>query len=241
MSHALARKRALRSLGRKLRLGTGPLDTGLLDIALTHDSYAAERARDWTVPISNERLEFLGDAILGAAVAHALYDSHPDKAEGALSRMRAALVSRAALAQTAGRMGIPALLLLGKGESAAGGAHRPSILAGAFEALVGAVYLSQGLDAAQQFVVREHLSHATPSDASDPKTALQEYAQAKFKEAPRYSVAAQVGPPHARTFTVAVEIRGQTVGSGSGQTKKKAESAAARQALGNVGRRPQRI
>lgn len=239
MSEGLARKRAMQGLARKLGLrsaGQGEL----LDIALTHDSFSAERDGRKDPAPSNERLEFLGDAVLGAIVAHALYQRHPDKPEGKLSRLRAALVSRAALAQTAEQLGIAPLLLLGRGETAAGGARRPSILASAFEALVGAVYVSGGYDAARRFIERHHLAHAKTSDLVDPKTTLQEYAQARFKKAPHYATIAHSGPAHARTFTVAVEIAGETMGSGDGATKKQAEAAAAREALERLGARPTR-
>jgi ribonuclease-3 len=234
VSEGLSRKRAVRSFARRLGLGESTAQSGLLDTALTHDSYAAEKGAH----ASNERLEFLGDAVLGALVSHALYLRHADQPEGMLSRLRAALISRHALAQTAQRLEIAPLLLLGRGESAAGGADRPSILAAALEAIIGAVYLSEGLDASRRFIERHHLAHVTPSEVIDPKTALQEYAQAKYKKAPHYAIAAQRGPSHARVFTVNVSVGGKTVGSGEGATKKQAETAAARAALAKMG--PQR-
>jgi ribonuclease III len=240
VSQGLARKRALRGLARKLGLGDAAarspaVDIALLDVALTHDSHSAERAGRHESAPSNERLEFLGDAVLGALVAEALFRRHPDKPEGKLSRLRAALVSRGALAQTAQRLEIAPLLLLGRGEAAAGGAQRPSILAAAFEAIVGAVYLSSGHEAARRFIERHHLAHAAPSDITDPKTTLQEYVQAKFKKAPHYALSAHSGPAHARVFTVAVDIAGQGMGTGEGATKQQAETAAAREALERLG------
>jgi ribonuclease-3 len=215
-------------------------DYALLDAALTHDSYAHERpASDAAATVSNERLEFLGDAVLGHVVAHALYERYPHEPEGALSRRRAALVSRAALAAAARRIEVGPLLLLGKGEAAAGGEHRPSILAAVFEALVGAVYLSEGFDAAGRFVAREHLAHAGEPDAPDPKTALQEHAQARFKRPPVYAVVLEAGPAHAKTFTVSVSIGGRTMGTGSGSTKKQAQAQAATQALQKLALRSQ--
>ena len=229
MSKALARKRALRELARRLDVSPLVLQSGRLEQALTHDSYAAERhdARGG----ANERLEFLGDAVVGAIVAHALFEQHPQEPEGTLSRMRAALVSRATLAETARRLDLGKFVLLGRGEEAAGGAQRPSILAAAFEAVVGALYLSAGLDAARRFVTRHHLAHAGSGESLDPKTALQEYVQAKYKKAPHYAMTAQSGPAHARTFSVAVSVGGVELGSGQGATKKQAEAAAAREAL----------
>lgn len=232
MAEALSRRRALRLFGKKLGLkSVAAGDCKLLNVALTHDSYASETG---AAAPSNERLEFLGDAIIGAAVAVALYERHPDKSEGKLSPLRAALVSKTALAQTAQRLQLAPLLQLGKGERAGGGAERPSILASALEAVVGAIYFCDGFDAACKFVEAQHLAHFKPVETADPKTALQEYAQARFKQAPRYTVTAQSGPPHQRTFDVTVAIRGEVMGAGSGATKKQAETAAARQALQKV-------
>ena len=237
MSAGLSRRRALQSLARRLGLGESIVESGLLDTALTHDSYAAEQGSH----ASNERLEFLGDAVLGALVSHSLYESHADKPEGTLSRLRAAIVSRQALALTAQRLDIAPLIALGRGERAAGGSERPSILAAALEATIGAVYLSEGLEASRRFIDRHHLAHVKPSDIIDPKTALQEYAQAKYKKAPHYAIGAQRGPSHARVFTVSVSVAGKTVGSGEGPTKKQAEAAAARAALAKIGQqRPNR-
>ena len=237
MSGRLSRRRALQSLARRLDLGESTVESGLLDTALTHDSYAAEQGGR----SSNERLEFLGDAVLGALVSHSLYARYSNKPEGALSRLRATLVSRQALAQTAQRLDIAPLILLGRGETASGGKDRPSILSAAVEAIIGAVYLSEGLEASRRFIERHHLAHLNPSDIIDPKTALQEYAQAKYKKAPHYAIAAQRGPSHARVFTVSVSVAGKTVGSGEGATKKQAEAAAARAALAKIGQqRPNR-
>lgn len=215
-------------------------DCALLDVALTHDSYGYERARPGETAVSNERLEFLGDAVLGHAVARYLYERYPDEPEGALSRRRAALVSREALAASAQRLDVGPLLLLGKGEAASGGERRPSILAAVFEALVGAVYLREGFDAAASFVTREHLAHAAVPEASDPKTALQEYAQARFKHAPVYAVTGEAGPAHAKAFTVAVTVGGKVMGTGTGPTKKLAQARAAAQALSAIPKRAQR-
>jgi ribonuclease-3 len=242
LTRNLARRRALRAFGKRLRLKAAILgDCELLDIALTHDSYAYERKRPASSPpVSNERLEFLGDAVLGHAVAHALYERYPDEPEGMLSRRRAAIVSRDVLAATARRIDAGPLLLLGKGEAAAGGEQRPSILAGVFEALVGAVYLSEGFDAAAAFVARELLAHTREPDAADPKTALQEYAQARFKKAPTYAVTLEAGPAHARTFTIAVSVGGKVMGTGTGSTKKQAQAEAAAQALRTLPARTKR-
>lgn len=234
MSRSLARKRALRQFGRGLGFRQAAQgECELLDMALTHDSYAAQTAPQ-TGARSNERLEFLGDAVLGAIVAESLYAQHPDKAEGKLSPLRASLVSQGALAQSARRLRVGQHLLLGKGEAAAGGAQRPSILAATLEAMIAALFLAEGFEAARRFVQREHLAHVKPAATADPKTALQEYTQAKFKEAPRYTVTAQSGPAHGRTFSVTVTAAGGVAGSGVGATKKEAEAAAAREALARL-------
>jgi ribonuclease-3 len=230
MSEGLARRKAMRALGRRLGLkaaATG--DCAQLDAALTHDSYIFEHAGRKGVS-SNERLEFLGDAVVGAAAAEWLYRRFPDEDEGRLSRRRQALVSRAPLAATAARLELATLLLVGKGEAAARGQQRPSILASTFEALVGAVFLAEGYAAAARFVEREHLAHAQPGDEADPRTALQELAQARFKKAPQYALTDESGPAHARVFNARVSV-GNVVGTGSGPTKKQAQAEAATQAL----------
>jgi ribonuclease III len=234
LTHNLARRRALRAFAKRLGIKAGSKATiELLDSALTHDSYANER-RSADGVVSNERLEFLGDAVLGHVVAHDLFSRHPRESEGALSRRRAALVSRSSLASAARTIAMAPLLLLGKGEAAARGEERPSILAAAFEALVGAVYLNEGFDAAERFVRRHLSSHAAGVDESDPKTVLQEYAQGRFKLPPAYAVTHESGPAHAKTFTVAVSVGGDVMGIGSGPTKKRAQAEAAAQALRKI-------
>lgn len=241
MTHNLARRRALRAFGRRAGLREAAKGAcELLDVALTHDSYAHERVRPGVAAISNERLEFLGDAVLGHVVARHLYERFPAEPEGVLSRRRASLVSREALARTASRLDVGPLLLLGKGEAAAGGERRPRVLAAVFEALVGAVYLSEGFVAAAAFVTREHLAHAEMPQATDPKTELQEYAQARFKRAPAYAVTGETGPAHAKTFTVEVSVGGKVMGTGTGATKKQAQAQAAAQALSTIPKRIKR-
>lgn len=229
MSEGLARRKALRAFGRRLGLkATASGECALLDTALTHDSYAFEHG-DRCVS-SNERLEFLGDAVVGLAASAWLYERHPNESEGRLSRRRQALVSGNALAHTAARLEFSALLRLGKGEAVGHGERRPSILGAAFEAVVGATFLSEGYDAAARFVERVHLAHAKSAAHADPRTALQELAQARFKKAPQYSSAEESGPPHARVFTARVSAGG-VVGTGSGPTKKQAQAQAAAVAL----------
>ena len=236
MSESSGRRRALRALGTRLGLKASANEAWrLLDEALTHDSYAHEgdRAKPGAprITASNERLEFLGDAVLGAAVADYLFRRYPSESEGALSRRRAALVSRAALAATAQRWEVGPLLLLGKGEAKAHGERRPSILAATAEAVIGAVFLAEGFAAANRFVNREHLANADDGASADPKTALQELLQGRFKKAPAYVVTSETGPAHGRVFSVSVFLGRHLLGTGAGPTKKLAEAAAAADAL----------
>ena len=241
MSESSGRRRALRAFGARLRLKAAASDDWrLLDEALTHDSYAHESGRGKPAPgsgpASNERLEFLGDAVVGAAVAAYLFRRHPAESEGELSRRRAALVSRAALSASAHRWDLGPLLLLGKGEAAAHGERRPSILAAAAEAVIGAVFLAEGFAVACRFVMREHLAHADEDVDADPKTALQELLQGRFKRAPAYAVTSETGPAHARTFSISVFLGTDLLGTGAGPTKKLAEAAAAADALHSLRR-----
>ncbi len=232
MSEGLRRRQALRAFGKRLGLKTTASgDCAALDVALTHDSYVHEKPGRAAGARSNERLEFVGDAALGLIVGRALHDRYPDDSEGRLSRRRAALVSRSALAIAAERLGVGPLLRLGKGESAAHGERRPSILAGAFEAVVGAIFLAEGFDAARRFVERHHLAHTTPAVSIDPKTALQELTQARFSKTPAYAVTGESGPAHAREFIASVSLGDEVLGKGSGATKKQAQTQAAAEAL----------
>jgi ribonuclease-3 len=228
MSQGLARTRALREFARRIGLPRGA-DLQIVNTALTHESYAIERPG---APPSNQRLEFLGDAVLGAIVASRLYERYPDRREGQLSRMRAALVSRDALARSAELLGIGELLLLGRGERRSGGAQRPSVLADAFEALVGACFLIGGMQAAARFVQGQHLAQAPSRESVDADGV--DATQAKFKKAPHYAVTSVSGPPHARVFTVVVTVAGRAVGRGSGTSKKQAQANAAREALAHL-------
>ncbi|MBV8602098.1 MAG: ribonuclease III [Candidatus Eremiobacteraeota bacterium] len=224
-----ARRRRLRRFLRET--GLGHLDADALARAFVHDS-AVLQERLVDPNASNERLEFLGDAVLSLAAARWLYARYPSEREGELTRRRAALVNDATLALTARRLGFGELVVLGAGEAAAGGSDRESILAAAFEAFVGAVYLAAGIEVAEAFVEHEHLGrveHARMSDA-DPKTALQELVQASGGSTPTYDDAAS-GPPHRRTFTSRVRVSGEILGEGIGASKKAAQRAAAEIAL----------
>ena len=215
------------------RIGYRFRERTLLDEALTHRSAlneSAERRRQ-----DNERLEFLGDAVLGLMVASLLLERFPLKREGELSRLRASLVGEAPLATLARSLELGKFLVMGKGERLTGGADRTSILADAFEALLAAVYLDGGSDAATR-LVKELFSPLLPAEAfhtvgRDYKTALQELAQARFGEVPEYRLDAVTGPPHDRQFTISVILHHETLGEGEGGSKKEAAQAAAQVAL----------
>ncbi len=208
-------------------------DLRLLRAALYHSSYANEhRAQSVS---SNERLEFLGDAVLGFVSADYLYRKHPDLPEGELTRIRAALVCEDSLHEVAQRLHLGDFLMLGKGEESGGGRHRPSILADAVEAVLAAVYLDGGIDEARALVHRILLEkepeQVVESRRRDCKTELQELVQRKPNQELRYELVSESGPDHAKVFTVAVVLNGQVVGLGSGHSKKEAEQSAARTAL----------
>ena len=208
-------------------------DLRLLRAALYHSSYANEhRAQSVS---SNERLEFLGDAVLGFVAADYLYGKHPDLPEGELTRIRAALVCEDSLHEVAQRLHLGDFLMLGKGEESGGGRHRPSILADAVEAVLAAVYLDGGIDEARALVHRILLEkepeQVVESRRRDCKTELQELVQRKPNQELRYELVSESGPDHAKVFTVAVMLNGQVVGLGSGHSKKEAEQSAARTAL----------
>ncbi|WP_413353572.1 ribonuclease III [Microbacterium sp. 1P06AB] len=201
------------------------IDPELVSLALTHRSYAYEHGGI----AHNERLEFLGDSILGMAVTVHLYRSHPELDEGSLAKRRASVVSTVALAEVARGMGLGAHLRLGRGEDQTGGRDKDSILADTTEALIGAAYLSAGIDEATALVLR--LVSPLMADperygaAMDPKTALQELAARRGMSAPTYSVDA-AGPDHHRVFTATVAV-GDVSRTGGGSSKKQAEMAAA--------------
>nr|WP_275407319.1 ribonuclease III [Cellulomonas marina] len=202
------------------------MDPELLVLSLTHRSFAHEAGG---IP-TNERLEFLGDTVLGLVVTEALYRDHPDEPEGALAKMRAATVSQRALASVARGLGLGGYLLLGKGESATGGGDKDSILSDTLEALFGAVYLSHGLETARRVVLRlvgPTLTAAAGLGAGlDWKTSLQELSASLDLGAPVYEVVSS-GPDHARVFEARALVAGVVRGEGSGPAKKVAEQEAA--------------
>ena len=206
----------------------------LLQNALTHSSYANERWHDSLM--SNERLEFLGDSVLGMAVAEYLYTQFPDRPEGELTRMRADMVCEQALAVVANRLDLGAHMLLGHGEEQGGGRSRASILADAVESVIAASFLDGGMEAAKRFVSKFVLCDVpvTRLHNADYKTMLQELIQQKKNQILSYTLAGESGPDHDKRFTVAVSLNGEQVGQGTGSSKKRAEQEAARAAVENL-------
>ncbi|MUN08528.1 ribonuclease III [Agromyces luteolus] len=216
----------LAELQRTLRV---ELDPELLLLALTHRSFAYENGG---IP-TNERLEFLGDSILGQAVTVKLFTDHPELDEGELAKRRASLVSSVALAEVARTIGLGPYIRLGRGETMTGGADKPSILADTVEAIIGAVYLSRGGEVATDLVLRLITPLMRDPDrfgaAMDPKTSLQEIAARRGATAPSYSVS-ESGPDHSKHFVATVTVAGLVSASGEGSSKKQAEMAAALEA-----------
>ena len=213
------------------RLGYKFFNISLLLGALSHSSYANEHYHDGLK--SNERLEFLGDSILGMVVAEYLYRNFPDRPEGELTRMRADMVCETALASIARTLELGSHLLLGKGEEAFGGRERPSILADAVESVIAASYLDGGMDAARGIINRFVLSDVpvTRMHNVDYKTALQERVQQKKNQVLSYRPLGEQGPDHHKEFMVEVLLNGKVAGTGSGTSKKRAEQAAAKAAM----------
>lgn len=207
-------------------LGYSFNDRALLEHALTHRSMPVKGERN-----DYERLEFLGDAVLDLAVAHLLLESHADAREGELSKMRAALVNTASLAETARRLNVGPYIRLSRGELAHGGADRPSILADVFEAVIGAIYREAGFTPALEVVRGLFGDRITSVTPRDPKTELQEALHTTGSGAPNYLLECVEGPEHAPMFVSVVEVDGQIVGRGRGNTKKASQQAAAAEAL----------
>ena len=211
------------------RLGWPFSDVTLLGRALAHRSWCAEVSGEE----SNERLEFLGDAVLGLVITDHVYRTYPGLPEGELAKVRASVVNSALLAEVAGELEIGSWLLLGKGEDASGGREKPSILADAMEAIIGAVYLDGGWAAASDLVLGllgDHVAEAAAGPGGqDYKTRLQELAARTFDQLPRYLVDDE-GPDHAKRFFATVHVGGVARGRGDGRSKKQAEQAAARAA-----------
>ena len=205
-------------------------DRELLQQAMIHTSYANEKNTGHAG--SNERLEFLGDAVLELVTSEFLWENYPDMPEGDLTRLRASLVCEPTLAMDAREIGLPPFLLLGKGEEQTGGRQRDSIISDALEALIGAIYLNGGLETARNFIKRTVLNDIEHKRLfSDSKTLLQEKLQKKDGEVIRYELTGESGPDHARQFSVQVLLGERVLGEGTGRSKKAAEQQAAYHAL----------
>lgn len=210
----------------------------LLENALSHSSYANEKH---LVCGSNERLEFLGDAVLSVIVADYLYKNFPEKPEGSLTKLRASLVCEKSLCGFAKELSIGDCLLLGRGEENCGGRERSSILADAFEAVLAAMYLDGGMEVARSLVLRfikAELTHTEDEVFHDYKTTLQEVIQKNREERITYVLSSESGPDHDKSFTVEVLLNSNVIGTGTGKNKKRAEQMAAKDALRLMGIEP---
>ncbi|MCL2401756.1 MAG: ribonuclease III [Oscillospiraceae bacterium] len=213
------------------KLGYTFNDPSLLESALTHSSYANEHKKSGTA--SNERLEFLGDSVLGVTVSALIYKNKPNMPEGQMTRLRAELVCEKSLAKLAETFNLGEYLQLGRGEEKGGGRTRPSILADAFEAVLAAIYLDGGFEPVTKLIA----AHLTPQAAQmqlenfDYKTALQEVVQEKVGQTLSYHTVDESGPDHMKSFTVEVRLNDAPIGQGFGRSKKEAEQAAAKSAL----------
>ena len=198
----------------------------LLSHALTHSSYANEK--HWDKTRCNERLEFLGDAVLELVSSNFLFRNYPTMPEGEMTKLRASLVCEPTLAFCAEAISLGNYLLLGKGEDLTGGRKRPSVVSDAMEAVIGAIYLDGGLANAKEFIYRYILNDIEHKQLFyDSKTILQELVQAEYKEGLVYELLKEEGPDHNKTFEVCVKLGGRVIGNGTGRTKKAAEQVAA--------------
>jgi len=224
----------LESLDRAL--GVSFAEPDIREMALTHRSYAFEQGTETT----NERLEFLGDSVLGLVVTDMSYVAYPDMPEGSLAKLRAAIVNMSALADVARSLGLGDLVLLGRGEELSGGRDKASILADALEAVFGAVYLDRGLDVARELIERlfrpRMEAYVRGEGERDYKTILQELASQELRAMPEYRLEER-GPDHEKEFTATVYLAGEAHGSGTGRSKKEAEQQAAREAYARISER----
>lgn len=202
----------------------------LLKIALTHKSWAVENK----VAENNERLEFLGDSILAVIVAEYLYKTYPDKDEGTLSKLRSVLVSKLQLAKWGRQIGLGKYVLISKAEDTSGGRRKDSIIAGVFEAVLGAMYLDKGLEVCKKFMFEKFFATLSNIEIQDYKSLLQEMVQKKFKKLPEYVIVKEIGPDHDKEFDCIVKIGEEILGHGRGKTKKQAQQNAAKQAIEKI-------
>lgn len=226
-------ERVLSFDGLEKKIGYHFRDSALLEKAMRHRSYVNETGAGRAA--SNERLEFLGDAVLELASSEALYVSRPQEPEGVLSRMRASMVCEEALSEKAEALDLGTYLLLGKGEDMSGGRKKPSVTSDALEALIGAIYLDGGYDAAAGFISTFILNDVETASHSDYKSTLQERVQKDGVSRIEYRLTAESGPDHAKEFAMEAVIDGKVCGRGRGHSKKTAEQMAAKDALTAMG------
>jgi ribonuclease-3 len=222
---------ALKTFTKKLKIPLG--DGYILNEALTHKSYTHERKMK--AGSHNEKLEFLGDSVLGLIISEHVFHSYPEVTEGGLSKVKSVIVSANILSEKAQKIDLGDYILLGKGEEKSGGRQRPALLADAIEAVIGAIYLEGGLVAARKFVLEmlaEDVDHVFSGRMEkDYKTLLQEHYQKTYKLAPRYDIVREWGPDHNRSFEAACIVQGKTLATGVGKNKKEAEQVAAQEAV----------
>jgi ribonuclease III len=226
-----ARFDELKNFSKRLQIPLG--DGVVLNEALTHKSYAHERKM--SAGCNNEKLEFLGDSVLGLVISEHVFESYPNVTEGGLSKVKSVVVSAQVLSEKARSLHLGDFIRLGKGEEKTGGRNRPALLADALEAVIGAVYLVGGLPAAKKLVLgllEEDVDHVFSGRIEkDYKTLLQEHYQKTQKLAPRYDVVREWGPDHNRNFEAACVVNGKAIATGVGKNKKEAEQSAARDAV----------
>lgn len=228
-----ARLEELKRLSRSL--GINFHDFKLFDQSLTHSSYVNEKGFQGK---NNQRLEYLGDSVLGLLVNEYIYGRFPDYAEGQLARIKSHVVSEKSLSRVALELSLGTFILMGKGEISSGGRKRVSILADALEAVIGAHYLDQGIEKSRKFIIHilgasiDSIKH--PGQVRDPKSVIQEKVQAQYNLLPVYRIVSQTGPDHRREFVCSVSVNGKEIASGTGRSKKEAEKKAAAEALKRI-------
>lgn len=199
----------------------------LVKTALIHKSWAVEHK----LQIDNERLEFLGDSVLAVVISDYLYNTFIEKDEGSLSKLKSVLVSKSQLAKWGKQLGLGKFVLISKAEENSGGRKKDTIIAGTFEALLGAMYLDSGIEKCKEFLYNKFLSNLKNIEIEDYKSLLQELVQKKLQTLPEYIIVKEIGPDHDKEFDCVVKINGKPIGQGKGKTKKQAQQNAAKEAL----------
>lgn len=226
--HAPDRKKELKNLLKKIKVSFKNYD--LLNLAFSHRSYVNEKG----LSDNNEKLEFLGDSILGFVITEYLYKNYPDYAEGELARIKSFVISENTLSKVAKRIELNKLILIGKGEENSGGRNKKTIISDAFEAFLGSYYLDSNFNRVKELIIKLFKNEISlvvdNKHEKDYKTLLQEYAQKKYKICPKYKLKNKIGPEHNTTFFMDVLLDGKILGSGSGKSKKDAEKVAAKNA-----------